>query len=340
MPLDWLPNIHPLLIHFPIVLLPLAVSVHIFSLALKQKDRLGLPVGILYILGTGSALAAYLSGRKAADTVDILPMANPVLSSHSDLALWTLIIFGIVTVLYWLFQRLKVNRLLQVLLPLVGLFGVGILTITADRGGQLVYRFGTGVSKTSEKEADPHPTTSESSLKEKADGSWLWAPTVGDAHPFSAFRFIEGKAEDINTGTLGVGEYTFDKPVTFIFDKAAKDVQVDVKLNVSSFEGTVAILHHFHSLNQYDFLEISGREMSLGRIQNGKRIDLDTKNAPVGEGTEFRVIGSGRHFKGYMDKKMIVHGHEPPLTPGAVGLMVDGKGTLSVSSIHTIPTEN
>jgi len=338
--LEWLPNIHPLLIHFPIVLLPLAVLAHVLSLILKQQDQWEIPVGILYTLGAGGALVSYLSGKKAAETVDVLPMANPVLSSHADLALWTLVIFGIVTIIYWLFQRLKVGRLFHSLLVSVALFGIGLLIVTADRGGQLVYRFGTGVSLPVENENDSQLVTTESALIENADGSWIWAPQKEGKDRFSGFRFIEGNGENIQAGPERMREYMIEKPVTFIFDNPVADVQVDVKLNVSAFEGAVFILHHFQSLGQYDFLKLSSGEMSLGRVQNGKHIDMDTKSAAVKEGVEFRVVGSGRHFRGYMDNKLIVHGHEPPLKPGAVGLRIDGKGIIELSSIHTIPIKN
>ncbi len=337
---DWLPNIHPLVIHFPVVLLPLSVLAHILCLASNQRSRWAMPIGILYSLGAVSALAAYFSGRRAADSVDVLPQANPVLSRHADLALWTLIIFTIVTVLYWLFQRFKVTGKYQALLTLVGLLGVGFLAVTADHGGQLVYRFGTGVSLPVDKITNAQSNDLSSALAENADGSWLWEPQKGDEQPFSVFRFIEGRSEDIQTGSMGAGEYALDQPVTFILDKAVADVQVDVKLNLSAFEGTLAILHHFQSLDQYDFLEVSSGQMTLGRFSAGKREEMESKKVQAGTGAAFRVVGSGRHFRGYLDEKLVVHGHAAPLAAGAVGLRIDGKGAVGISSINTIPIKN
>ncbi len=83
---DWAPNVHPLVVHFPIALIFIAILVDISSVIFKRQIWIKYSAIMLYTLGTATALAAYLSGRQAADSVLLPPMANPVLNHHSDLA--------------------------------------------------------------------------------------------------------------------------------------------------------------------------------------------------------------------------------------------------------------
>ncbi len=77
---DYIPNIHPLLVHFPIVLIPLGFILHLVCLLLKRKDEWQIPIGLMYLASAISTLAAFLSGRQAADTVSVSVQANLVLS--------------------------------------------------------------------------------------------------------------------------------------------------------------------------------------------------------------------------------------------------------------------
>ena len=95
---DWAPNIHPLLVHFPIALLCAAAVVDVVGWAFRRNRPLRQLATVLYVLGTGGAVAAYVTGRAASQTIWLPGMAQAVLRQHWDWALRTVWFFGIVTV--------------------------------------------------------------------------------------------------------------------------------------------------------------------------------------------------------------------------------------------------
>lgn len=44
-------------------------------------------------------------------------------------------------------------------------------------------------------------------------------------------------------------------------------------------------------------------------------------------------MSDGTHFRGYVNKKLIVHGHDGEPKPGSVGLRITGKGSVSIKEI-------
>jgi uncharacterized membrane protein len=65
----WAPNLHPVLVHFPLALLATAAVVDLGGWLLRRNRRLRDAATLLYVIGTLAALAAYLSGRAASQTV-------------------------------------------------------------------------------------------------------------------------------------------------------------------------------------------------------------------------------------------------------------------------------
>ena len=49
-----------------------------------------------------------------------------------------------------------------------------------------------------------------------------------------------------------------------------------------------------------------------------------------------RVVASGTHFRGYIDKQMVVHGHGDAPEAGGVGLKLEGSGTLLLEQIELV----
>ena len=144
---DWAPNIHPVLVHFPIALLGAAAAVDALGCALWRNKALRQSATLLYVLGTGAAAAAYLTGRAASQTIWLPGMAQAVLREHWDWAFRTVWFFAIVTLVrLWLLHssRREPGPAIIAALALVGLVGIGLLVETGDRGGRLVYQHGVG----------------------------------------------------------------------------------------------------------------------------------------------------------------------------------------------------
>ena len=144
---DWAPNIHPLLVHFPIALLSTAAAVDVVGWAFGRNKRLRQFATALYVLGTGAATATYFTGRAASQTIWLPGMAQAVLREHWDWAFRTVWFFAIVTLVrLWLLHssRREPGPAIIAALALVGLVGIGLLVETGDRGGRLVYHYGVG----------------------------------------------------------------------------------------------------------------------------------------------------------------------------------------------------
>ncbi len=152
-----MPNIHPLLVHFPIAFLWGALLVEALAVWRRRDDWHRAAVVLLY-LGAAGAIAAATSGWFAEETVEHTEASHEVLELHETIMLWmtsiTVVLAGVV---FFGTGRLEPRRLQTFLLA--GLLVVCLMLLFgADRGGQLVYQFGTGVQKPA---APPPPPTSE-----------------------------------------------------------------------------------------------------------------------------------------------------------------------------------
>jgi hypothetical protein len=47
-----------------------------------------------------------------------------------------------------------------------------------------------------------------------------------------------------------------------------------------------------------------------------------------------RVVGDGTHFRGYINKEMMVHGHGDEPKAGSVGLRIKGQGKILIQKIE------
>ena len=147
---DWAPNIHPLLVHFPIALLSAAALVDAAGWAFRRSKPLRQVATLLYVLGTAGAIAAYVTGRAASQTVWLPGMAQAVVGEHWTWALRTVWFFAIVTVLRLVLLRPSRHHTSPATIAafaLVGLVGIGLLVETGDRGGRLVYQYGVGTPR-------------------------------------------------------------------------------------------------------------------------------------------------------------------------------------------------
>jgi len=147
-----LAHIHPMLVHFPIVLLLIVVVVDFISLQ-RGDDLAGaqtLPNIALTVLVIGAlaAIAAASFGDIAMDEAIDKGFSKAALEEHEDLGFTTM----------WIFIGLAATRLAawRMHFPLTawrgwilfgaGVVGAGILLVTAYHGGYLVYDLGVNVA--------------------------------------------------------------------------------------------------------------------------------------------------------------------------------------------------
>ncbi|OGU45352.1 MAG: hypothetical protein A2000_15075 [Ignavibacteria bacterium GWB2_36_8] len=123
------------------------------------------------------------------------------------------------------------------------------------------------------------------------------------------------------------------KEVLFVYDNKLKGVQVTAKVNIDDLNGELELVHHFIDKNNYDFLGLRNGEISLSRISNGE-IKIFEKEKFQSKGwIEIKVVSEGTHFRGYVNNKMIVHGHGSESNPGSVGIKITGTGIISIKVI-------
>ena len=144
---SWAPNLHPLVIHFPIVLLITAALIDLLDTVLARPAWLGSAATSLYVAGAAATVAAYLTGVQAGSTVFLPGMAHAVIDDHRSWALVTTWYFAATAVIRVAARHASVPRArsLRVLLLAVGLIGVLFLQQTAERGARLVFEHGVGV---------------------------------------------------------------------------------------------------------------------------------------------------------------------------------------------------
>ena len=149
-----IPSLHVLVIHFPIAFLCLAPLFDVGCLFFRRRVWLDRAATSLYIMGTIGAGAAYLSGERASEMIaEITPVAESALADHENMAVLTLIALAVVSLVRltvsWLARedrRIHIGIFRLVALP-IALVGLALLALTADAGGNLVYRHGVGVQQ-------------------------------------------------------------------------------------------------------------------------------------------------------------------------------------------------
>ena len=357
-----LPNWHPALVHLPIVCLPLAAAFDALGLINRRATTWTSPAAttIYGLAGLGAALAVW-SGRQAADTLVGIPAkAQPLIGVHSDWAHYALYATAVLAVLRIAIQWKEGGKDHLGIRALHLLFAVGAVLVmirVADLGGRLVYGHGLGVAPPPVEEPVPDddpaqeepPAASMSALdrlREAADGGLEWLPRRGDHDALQtvltpapgtspAITLVPGDDPQAKGLQLAVdGNGTFFLPGTF------GDVQIDIGLDLSDFEGTVRLIHHAQGETQGDLTISHQGEAVLNDERDGKQKVLDRQSFEVPT-TPFvlAVSSSGKHLKGLLDGRMIAHGHIAPGPDGACGIGIDGKGTLHIQSMKIQPLE-
>ncbi|SPE29856.1 conserved membrane hypothetical protein [Candidatus Sulfotelmatomonas gaucii] len=147
-------SLHPLVIHFPIVLLLLSPLFILISAVLSPPKGRPYMTGalIILLLGTISLFVASATGQAAAKLADRGGPVDAILAAHEDLAFETEIVFSALSVVLVgmvVLPRIFCypdTRLTTTFLPLAFLVlcSAGILFVvnTAHEGGRLVHEFG------------------------------------------------------------------------------------------------------------------------------------------------------------------------------------------------------
>ncbi|MEW6749477.1 MAG: DUF2231 domain-containing protein [Candidatus Latescibacterota bacterium] len=340
---EWAPNWHPLIVHFPVVLPVAAVLVDALALAARRFGWLPAAVTAAYLLAALAAWAAYLSGRQAADGVLVPAAANPLLTEHEDWAertVWFFAVLALVRIgVHW--KRPAAPVALRLALLLAGVAGTLLLYQTGERGAQLVFRHGVGVAAAAPAQAEaethdhahhegagPVPATGVRGASRDTAAGPRHLPWYGTGWQGASPAMVHDAA---------AGDVLAIRPeaggALFAGGDAIGDVQADVRVDLDELQGEVRIVHHLQDPANYHFLSLGQGAVRLGLVRQGE-VTLQDSGAHAQSGwLTARVVSDGTHFRGYVDDRLVVHGHGQEPSPGRVGLRVEGQGEVRVASM-------
>lgn len=138
-----MPNFHPLIVHFPIAFLTVFFFLDVAG-TLFRRDNWRRIASVLLYFGVVGVLCAVVAGIHAASTITHGDAAHKVMETHEQLGL--IVAFLTITLAVW---RVIVGENLRWFANTIHL-GIAalillIMTIGADLGGSLVYKYGVGV---------------------------------------------------------------------------------------------------------------------------------------------------------------------------------------------------
>lgn len=145
-------HIHPMLVHFPIVLILFGVGLELLVMALgaDPAEHRCLPNTALaaLLLSALSAVVAAMFGDIALDKAASLGFPRTPMETHAAFGfttMWFFIVLSAVYLFAW-WQRYSLRGWKGWGLFVIGLVGVVLVLITAYHGGDLVYRIGVNVA--------------------------------------------------------------------------------------------------------------------------------------------------------------------------------------------------
>lgn len=341
---DWIPNIHPLIVHFPIALLIVAVIFDVARLFFKKQSWIQNTVLALYSTGTIGLMASFISGRDAVETVVVSGDAISVVTTHEDWALYTLIYFSIFTLLrlwtWW--KNLEVNHWISSGLIVLAFAGIGMLWRTGDLGTQLVYKHGVAVIEIDRLEEQIESLRRDlSELREDAapiveeDGSWVWRIGPGSDQTISENFEMEGSGDITYEIERDEGvhhlDITPDSEKSFLLHGGTfSSIDGQVEISTDDFDGEFELIHHYQNPQNYQYLRFNGSQLNQGQVRNGSDNIMGSGQIDANGWFTLRVTASGMHYYGYQNGQTIVHTHDNEMEAGKTGLAFAGSGVLKI----------
>lgn len=346
---EWAPNIHPVIVHFPIAIIFLAAFLDFVTGFVSDKWWDAFKTSILYVLGSIALIITYYSGTLAGDSVFVPAGAQTVLNEHADWAWWTLWFFGLYTLGRLVLHRYDVmdkkwfNKG-AFLFVLPGLF---MLYETGDHGAEMVFGYGTGTGQLVQEQdnrtlpADSLQNESTSIFNQFGNGDWSWEiGSKGVSTLLSRFQWLEGSADELKPSVMGSnGNYFLrlnagGSPNFFVKPETLQEVQVDYYLDLSQYEGEISLVYYFHDTQNYDFVTLqTDGTITQGRMREGEAEIFEEETYSASGMMFVRTVGNGTHYRAYINKELKVHGHGDAPSPGQVGIRLDGKGYILIDRI-------
>jgi len=138
-----MPNIHPLIVHFPIAFLTAFFFLDVAGTLTQNKNWRKLASVLLYF-GVVAVLCAVAAGFQAAETIPHGGAVHKIMEKHEHLGLS--VAFLTVTLALWrIIAGEKLKPFANFLHLAIAALIVFVMTIGVDLGGLMVYKYGVGV---------------------------------------------------------------------------------------------------------------------------------------------------------------------------------------------------
>ncbi len=138
-----IPNIHPLVVHFPIALLSLFFIVDLIASFIKKENLQTVAAALLY-MGTFFAAVTVYFGFQAAETVGHDEVAHIIMEKHEGYGVAILSLAFFLSIWRALSTKFEKIKFKPAFLSLAALLNI-LLIMGADLGGLMVYQHGVGV---------------------------------------------------------------------------------------------------------------------------------------------------------------------------------------------------
>lgn len=165
---DIIPNLHPLVVHFPIALVSLSALFHVAALLVRGRPACATHCAVLahstLWLAAPAAAVAVIFGWQAFNSVLHDDASHAAMLVHRAWALGTLAVLAVLAA--WDVWRSKVDALPEWWLSAAVLGAWVMVAVTAWHGGELVYRHGLGVmalprAEAGESQPHQHPAVTQ-----------------------------------------------------------------------------------------------------------------------------------------------------------------------------------
>lgn len=348
---EWAPNVHPIIVHFPVALLPLAALIDLLAVFVRKRVEIHATAVSVYVLGAIGVLAAYLSGESAADGFDLPSRLIPPVTDHADAAELTLWFFGVYALIrvgyyWWSVGREGAPRVwMHAVLFIVGAGGLALLVRTGDLGARLVFEYGLGVQaleRHADEPGEEFQLGEEARLQVDENGSWRLIPGANAGDLFAAgLTFVEGGAEDLavrfSEEDSSLALHATGGPVLFTAGGPIESVEVRAALRLDEFEGSVRLVHHVQDAHNYHFLEAREGRIRQGADEAGSETVFDESAVALPRWINLRAVADRTHFRGYLGDELVTHPHASAPAAGPAGLRLEGRGTLYLRSLRASP---
>lgn len=136
--------LHPLIVHFPIVLLIAAAVFYLLSL-IRPENGFGKTGFYLHAAGLLFSIAAILTGDYSESNIVQTNAIHELVELHELLGMMSTWGFGLLAL--WVFLRQKSNIAIEKIVYVVIFWMViGVLAYSAHLGGRMVYEHGAGIA--------------------------------------------------------------------------------------------------------------------------------------------------------------------------------------------------